>query len=49
MLCPGSPLYLVSVLELLQVLILDVVDEPGAQWETSLTIQRKGRDLGRLA
>jgi len=28
---PKSPLYRVSVLELLQVLILDLVDVPGAQ------------------
>ena len=35
-----SPLYPMPVLELLQVLILNVVqlDEPGAQWQTSLTM-----------
>lgn len=47
MLYPESPLYRVPVLEMLRVLILDVVDEPGAQWQTPM--QRKGRDLGRLA
>jgi len=47
MLYAKPPLYRVPVLELLQVLILDVVDEPRAQWQTPM--QRKGRDLGRLA
>jgi len=46
---PESSLYRVPGLEPLQVQILDVVDEPGSQWQTSLTMQRKGRDLGRLA
>ena len=47
MLYAMPPLYRVRVL--LQVLILDVVDELGAQWRTSLPMQREGRGFGRLA
>jgi len=37
------------ILELVQILIPDVVDEPGAQWQTSPEMLRKGREFGRLA